>query len=176
MKTLLLLRHAKSSWKDPGKEDFDRTLNKRGRREAAALGCWMGANGLWPDLALCSDAARARETWQAAMEAGGAQVKTDWRHDLYLAEPNEILSAIQAVPGNYDRTIIIGHNPGIGALAEGLCGTATRSRLTTLKGFPTAAYAEYDFEVDDWNAVGPGNGICVRADTAKEIAKREDRS
>lgn len=175
MKTVLLFRHAKSNRETADLDDFDRTLNKRGEKSARAMGEWFDENNLWPDHVICSDAVRARMTWDGAMKAGGRSIRTEWRHDLYLARPETLMAAIHETPPACDRVMLVGHNPGIGALASALCEHVTRRRVDDLKGFPTAAFAELDFDVDDWPHVLPGRGIVTRAASPKTIGVKEDQ-
>ena len=154
MKTLLLLRHAKSDWSDPSLSDHERVLNKRGRRSAPAIGDWIREQGLAPDQILSSDSARTRETWDRTGLSGAP----DYHRSLYLAEAQSMLYALSGATGA--RVMMIGHNPGIGAMAESLA--RTRPDNPRFYQYPTAALTVFDFEIDDWSNVERGSGT-VRA-------------
>ena len=151
---LILTRHAKSDWSEPGQDDYDRPLNHRGRRDAPRLGAWLTSRGDVPDLILCSSAERTRETCDLVVAAlpGPPQV----RHivALYHAGPEIILSEIMKAEGRV--VMVIGHNPGIGLLALGLLHEPPAN--PRLRDFPTAATAVVDFGVDQWALVAPGGG------------------
>src|SRR6056297_125572 len=142
MKHLLLLRHAKSSWANPELADIDRPLNKRGKRGATAVGRWMRENGWIPDAALVSAARRTRETWERLELPGTPEL----RDDLYDAGPEALLTALRAARG--DTVLLIGHNPGIGALAHRLDVAAPGH--PRFEDYPTAGLAVLAFDIADW--------------------------
>ncbi len=112
MKTLLLLRHAKSSWDNPGGRDFDRPLAPRGRRTAPLIGGHLRDRQLLPDLVLCSTARRARETYDLVVPAvGGSAIQ--FEQALYLATPATLLRLAKATPATVERLLVVGHNPGL---------------------------------------------------------------
>ena len=142
MKTLLVLRHAKSSWNDPALDDHERPLNKRGRRDAPRMGELVREYGLIPDVIISSDAVRARLTAEAVAEAAryAGEILLDPR--LYLACPADILSLLTAVRENAGTVMIIGHNPGLEELVEQLTGER--------QDLPTAALAQIGLPIDQW--------------------------
>ena len=167
-RTLLLLRHAKSSWSDPTLADFDRPLNKRGRNAAPLMGEYLRKHGLVPELVLCSAARRAIETWGLAGEAmskgGAAPAQTKYLRSLYLAPPSRMLAALRRTPDEVESVLMVGHNPGFEHLAMGLAGPGSKAeaeRRMEAK-FPTAALAELRFEVKHWRDIGPETGKLVR--------------
>src|SRR5512137_1969116 len=113
MKTLLLLRHAKSSWKQPELNDHDRPLNKRGKKEAPKVGKYLKDNDLVPDLVLSSTAKRARDTAEAAAEECGFDKPIEFYQDLYLSEPSCYLDILQRLPDSAGRVLVVGHNPDL---------------------------------------------------------------
>ncbi|MBF9044954.1 histidine phosphatase family protein [Rhodobacterales bacterium HKCCE4037] len=116
-RTLVLIRHCKSDW-SANQPDHARPLNARGARAAPQLGAFLAREGFVPDEVLCSDAQRTQETWAGiASELPGAAVPTLSR-SLYHAEPGTLLQALRAATGQ--TVALIGHNPGIGALANAL--------------------------------------------------------
>ncbi len=154
MKTLLLLRHAKSDWSDPNLSDHERVLNKRGRRSAPAIGTWISLQGLAPDQILSSDSARTMETWDRT----GLDGTPEFHSSLYLAEAQTMLFTLSGATG--DRVMMIGHNPGIGAMAEGL--VATPPDNPRFMQYPTAALSVIDFQIKKWSDVEWGSGT-IRA-------------
>lgn len=150
MKTLLLMRHAKSSWADPGRGDHVRALNGRGRRGAAALGHWIADQDLVPDQVLCSDAARTQETWQRLALPGEAALDGA----LYHAGPEAIRGALHAATG--DRVLLIGHNPGIAEAAERLATTPPAH--PRFAQYPTGATTLLEFDIADWTDLDWGTG------------------
>ena len=142
MKTLLVLRHAKSSWNDPSLDDHERALNARGRRDAPRMGELVREYGLIPDLVISSDAVRAQLTAEAVAEAAryAGEILLDQR--LYLASPADILSLLQTVQENAKTIMIVGHNPGLEELVEHLTGER--------QDLPTATLAQIALPIDHW--------------------------
>jgi len=159
VKTIYLLRHAKSSWDDAALPDFQRPLAPRGRKAAPRLGTYMAQHGLVPDRVLCSAARRAVETWQAVSEALGDQVEVQVREDLYHATPGSLLDAVRHLPPEVQSVLLIGHNPTFEDLALALAGSGEEEALEELdRKYPTGAMAILDFPVQDWNEVREGTG------------------
>jgi phosphohistidine phosphatase len=142
MKTLLVLRHAKSSWNDPELDDHERPLNERGRRDGPRMGKLVREHGLVPDIVISSDALRARLTAEAVAEAARYAGKILFDPRLYMASAADILSLLRTVRQNVETVMIIGHNPGLEKLVEELTGE--RQEL------PTAALAHIVLEIDQW--------------------------
>ena len=142
MKTLLVLRHAKSSWSDPALDDHERPLNMRGRRDAPRMGELVREYRLIPDVVISSDAARARLTAEAVVEAAryGGEIRLDPR--LYLAGPADILSVLRSVGENAETVMIVGHNPGLEELVAHLTGE--------WQDLPTTALAQIVLPIDQW--------------------------
>ena len=142
MKTLLVLRHAKSSWDDAALDDHERPLNERGRRDAPRMGKLVRKFGLLPDVVISSDAVRARLTAEAVAEA--ARFAGDILRDphLYLADPADILWRLRQVQENAETVMIVGHNPGLEQLVEQLTGAR--------QDLPTAALAQIGLPIDRW--------------------------
>lgn len=160
MRTLLLLRHAKSSWDDPTQDDHERPLNKRGTREAPRIGQYLAANELQPDVVLCSDAVRARGTLSLVLAAmDGTAPSISFEPRLYLAEPAAILEVVGRIAPTAKRCLVVGHNPGLHALALGLIGDGEPKAIRELaKKFPTAGLAVIDLHVDSWHKLSGGAG------------------
>ena len=164
MRTLLLLRHAKSSWGEPGLDDHDRPLNKRGARDAPRVGTYLAEHDLRPDLILCSDAARTRATLALLLSAlGGTTPKVVFEPRLYLAEPAAILEVLARVDPAVGCCLVVGHNPGTHALALALVADGDGDSLCELAmKFPTAALAVIESDAPDWKSLQPG-GARLRA-------------
>ena len=142
MKTLLLLRHAKSSWKQPGLHDHDRPLNKRGKKEAPEVGAYLKEHDLVPDLILSSTARRAHDTAQAVVEESGFSGQIDLYQDLYLSDTACYLDILCCLPDDSSRVLVVGHNPDLEELLTLL--TDATDHLTT------AALAQVDLPITSW--------------------------
>ena len=141
-KTLLILRHAKSSWKEPGQDDHDRPLNNRGRRDAPKMGSLVRKNGLTPDLIISSTARRARDTAEAFAERCGYEAEIIYTSDLYLAAPDNCIAVLRELADPAQRVMIVGHNPGLEDLLIALTGAS--------HSMPTAALAVIALAIDEW--------------------------
>ena len=143
MKTLLLLRHAKSSWKHPELADHDRPLNKRGKRTAPLMGALFLDEDLIPDLILCSSAVRAHTTALLVAKACAYAGEIKQTRKLYLAEPQTYVEVLRQVAEKHARVLVVGHNPGLEALIEALTGGAM--------AMPTAALAQVELSLKRWS-------------------------
>jgi phosphohistidine phosphatase len=171
MKTLYLLRHAKSSWAEEGAEDFDRPLAPRGRRAAPVMADYMEKQGYHPGLILCSPAARTRETLALMQERFAAETPTRFEQRLYMASAAELLRVVQALRDKADSLLLVGHNPGLQRFAGTLAGTGERSVLARLhEKFPTAALAVLAFNVAKWKDVTESGGALRDFMTPKVLA------
>ena len=142
MKTLLLLRHAKSSWKHPELTDYDRPLNKRGKRTAPLMGALLQDENLIPDFILCSSAVRAHITAVLVAKACAYIGKIKKTRKLYLAEPQAYIEVLLQVADKHVRVLVVGHNPGLEALIEALTGETM--------AMPTASLALIELSLKRW--------------------------
>lgn len=142
MKTLLLLRHAKSSWSDSALADHDRPLNGRGEGDAPRVGRRVRQQRLTPDLIISSDAVRARMTAEAVAQAAGYAGEIRLEPLLYGAAPDDIMVVLRTAEPNAETVMVVGHNPGL----EALVGQLTGER----PDLPTAALAQIDLPIDRW--------------------------
>ena len=142
MKTLLILRHAKSSWKEVGLPDRDRSLNKRGQRQAPEVGKRVRELGLTPDLILSSPAKRARDTAVVVAEKCGYDGDVELVNDFYPGAPSNYLDVLRNLPDAALRVMLVGHNPGL----EDLLAMLTL-RVETLS---TAALAQVELTIEHW--------------------------
>jgi phosphohistidine phosphatase len=159
MKTLILMRHAKSAWDDPHQKDIDRPLSTRGRKATPRMGAWLADENYRPDVVLCSTARRTRDTLELLRPHLPESVTVELSRALYMAAPREMLTEIAKVSATAETVMLLGHNPGIGSLAGLLAGSGDDRALGNLHAkFPTAAMAVLGFEVAKWADVAPGNG------------------
>ena len=138
MKTLTLLRHAKSGWDDPVARDFDRPLNPKGQRAAAMMGRHMRAEGLEFDHVVASPAARVAETLAQVATGYGSDLAPHWDQRLYLASAATLLDMIHELPAGAGRVLFSGHNPGLEELVL-LLSTDNALRDSVLVGEAGAA-------------------------------------
>jgi phosphohistidine phosphatase len=139
----MLLRHAKSSWKDSDVEDHDRPLNKRGKKTAPQMGRLLSTEDLLPDLILSSTAVRARDTAKAVAKAASYKGPIELLDSLYLATAGELMDEAQNhTPDSVGRLLLVGHNPGM----EDLVGILSGKR----EAFPTGALAVFEIGIPRW--------------------------
>lgn len=143
LKTLLVLRHAKSSWARAGLADHDRPLNPRGKADAPRMGQLLLDRGLVPELILCSTAKRARKTAEKVAESCEYRQPLQSVADLYLAGPPSCYEALRDVADGHQRVLVVGHNPGMEDLILELVGQYHR--------MPTAALAHIELEIESWS-------------------------
>jgi phosphohistidine phosphatase len=166
MKRLYLLRHAKAVPGDDASDDHERALTVRGMHDASAIARYMHKNDMTPDLALVSSSARTRQTAELALRELGVSFAPDIRPTLYLAEPGRILSLLQGAPASADAILVVGHNPGMEALATYLAREPVRRKERARRDvleekFPTAALAVLEFDIAKWRQLAPGEGKLV---------------
>jgi phosphohistidine phosphatase len=175
MRRLMLLRHAKSDWSQPGKHDHERELAPRGRKAALRMGEFMAREGLLPDCALVSTAQRTRETWALVRDALDNDPFTYFDERIYEASPGDILLAIRETPAATEKLLVVGHNPGLQALAIALIGSGDiESRARLAEKFPTAGLAVIDFPRDDWSELAPGTGRLALFVSPRMLAEAAD--
>jgi len=147
MKTLLILRHAKSSWDEPGLDDCERPLNKRGEKDAPRVGQLLKAKNLVPDLIITSSAKRARQTSELVSKHCRCPGKIEKLKTLYADGPAAYVKALSSIKGDPVRVLIVGHNPDIETLLEDLTGRTER--------LPTAALALVELPIQRWTDFSP---------------------
>ena len=156
MKKVILLRHAKSSWDNPGLDDHDRPLNKRGRAASPVIGEWLTRKQHVPDAILCSTAAQARETLERLELPKSASRTVDFTRQLYHASPETMLEILRGSDNTADTAMLIGHQPGLGAMARLMSDGATARCRRAFEHFPTAAAAVLEIDVSRWQDIGYG--------------------
>ena len=142
MKTLLILRHAKSSWKDPSLDDHERPLNKRGQRDAPRIGHLLRQESLSPDLIVSSTANRARTTAETVAGCCDYEKELQYFRDLYLADADTWIERLREISAEVQCVLIVGHNPGLEVLLELLTDED--------ESLPTAALAQVELPMERW--------------------------
>lgn len=142
MKTLLLMRHAKSSWKDDKLSDHERPLKNRGIKEAKRIAKEIKKNNLIPDLILSSTAIRAKQTAEIIIEKLDIQGPVKYSDELYMAEPQDFVNVLNTVSNDHDIVMIVGHNPGLEALMQILDGE--------IESLPTGGLGHLVLVIDKW--------------------------
>jgi phosphohistidine phosphatase len=164
MKTIYLLRHAKSDWDDPAIRDFDRPLNKRGLNNAPAMGKLLKSRGMKPSLVITSTAMRAKTTAELVTSQIG--IKSDelvYEKELYLATAQEIFQMIRETPEEHGSLMIVAHNPGITELVNRLTGGSNY-----IANIPTCGVAELRFD-GKWNKLASGKCTLEKFLVPKEV-------
>lgn len=160
MKTLVLVRHAKSAWADPTLADHDRPLNDRGRRDAPEMGRRLRERGTSPDTILSSTAVRARTTAEAlatALAVDPAAVVLDER--LYGSSPETILDIVAELDEEFSTALVVAHDPGLSDLAFRLSAE--------IEHMPTCAVAEFRFPARSWAELADADPVEIRFDTPR---------
>lgn len=148
MKTLLILRHAKSDWSDSSLADHDRPLNKRGKADAPRMGALIRTEGLTPDLILSSTAVRAHRTAELAADACGYAGEILTSRAMYHAGPEEYLQTLRELAEAEEIVMIVGHNPGMEELVDALTGESVT--------MTTANLAQVELPIRSWRDLRPG--------------------
>lgn len=175
MKTLYLLRHAKSLWPDPPAPDLERPLNKRGKRAAALMGGYFKAQGIAPEVVLCSPAARTRETLERLDEARGQRAPVRLLKTLYLAPPDRLLATARGLENELQSAMIVAHEPGIGHFALAMSeADASSARGDLEQKFPTGALAVIAFPVERWRDIDEGSGRLVAFVRPRDLETGEE--
>lgn len=160
MPRLILMRHAKSSWDAPPRDDFDRPLAARGRKDAVTIARTLATRRLLPQRVLVSSARRTRDTLAAMLPFLDVDAEIRLTRDLYLTSEDHYIDIVRA-HGNGSRTLLVlGHNPTLADLALSLAATGA-DRDALKDGFPTAAVAVIDFAFQRWTSLEPGEGDLV---------------
>jgi len=161
--TLTLLRHAKASRDEPESGDIGRALTGRGRRNADAVGQWMASAKHLPELVLCSTATRTRETLELVLpHLATAKPKVSYADRLYLAGPLTLLKTLHESPKRTHHLMLIGHNPGLHALALDLVADGPQDRIAALgRKLPTSGLVAISFPLANWTDVVAGSGTLV---------------
>ena len=160
-KDILLIRHAKSSWKEPGLSDHDRPLNKRGKHDAPLMAEVLKNAGIKPDLLISSAAVRARKTAEAFAEVFEIEKKNILlSEDIYLGDVSDIMNRLRSVKDEFNTVFLFAHNPGITDFANTLCNT-------DILNIPTCGVYHARIPSSNWKDIKPGIGKLVSFDFPK---------
>src|SRR5258708_29908397 len=170
MMKLTVLRHAKSSWDDPGLDDFNRPLNAVGRKAARRMGRELKLRKMHFDLVLASAAARVRETIDGIEENYDFKAKVSFEQSIYTASEEALLSLVRSLPKNVHFPLFVGHNPGLERLLLMLTHDDEQSfRRRVAHKFPTGALAVVKLPADDWDKVELGSAKIAALIYPKEL-------
>jgi phosphohistidine phosphatase len=147
MKTLLILRHAKSSKDDPTLKDFDRPLAERGLRDAPRAGAMLKEKSLVPDEIMSSPAVRALDTAKLAAKSAGFKKEIHQVKEFYPGEPEDYINVLKNLSDDIDRVMVVGHNPGMEELVWTLNGGPEE--------IPTASVTHFELPIEKWSAFSP---------------------
>jgi phosphohistidine phosphatase len=172
VKTILLLRHAKSAWSDPRLDDHERPLNRRGVQAATAMADHIAQREPRPDLILCSTAMRTRQTLAPLLKRLDAPAPPiALEKDLYLASEDVLLAHLRTVGDDVATILLVGHNDGIWHLAEELAGSGPVAVLAALRGkYPTGALATLRVPDGPWRDLAPGSAKLVAFVRPRDLA------
>jgi phosphohistidine phosphatase len=163
MKSLLVLRHAKSSWENSELSDFERPLNKRGFEAIQLIGQEFYRLNLEPNLILSSPAKRAKQTAILVKESGGINCEIRYEETIYEASVMRLLHLVSEIDDKFNSVLLVGHNPGLEELIRVLTGK--------IQVMPTATLAKLDLDIESWSEVAAECGSLDLAITPKELAK-----
>ena len=165
MRTLYLLRHAKSGWEDPNLADFDRPLSARGEREAEQTSDLFAARGYQPSAVICSTARRTRETLAGLLPALAGDMSVEFTRQVYEADADRLLGIIHGVAETAGSLLLIGHNPGMEQLARALAGQGDVAAWSRLRAqYPPAGLTVLQF-AGAWSDIAPGTGLLLAFET-----------
>jgi phosphohistidine phosphatase len=167
MKTLFLLRHAKSSWDNADQADFDRQLNGRGLAAAPFMGNLMAEEDLLPGVIVSSPAERAKATAELVRQGGRMDAEILFDDLIYEASPGTLLSVASKISAEFESAMIVGHNPGVEGFIRVLTGIS--------ESMPTAALAIVQLDISSWRGIAPGSGTLVEVIRPKEKMRAADR-
>ncbi len=167
MKTLGLLRHAKSDWDDIAKRDFDRGLNGRGRRGAALMGAHVTAHGAKWDRIIASPAERVKQTLAAALP--GAEI--EWDKRAYLASSATLMEMVRELCAGEDAVLLAGHNPGLQDLIFDIVPPSAENAIfdEAAGKLPTATFAVLELDIDSWGELAGDCGRIVHLKRPRDL-------
>ena len=159
MKRLGLLRHAKSDWDDLSLRDFDRGLNDRGRRGAKLMGDHIRDHGAKWDRIIASPAERVKRT----LEASELTAPVTYDEKAYLADASTLIASVTRHAADEAAILLVAHNPGLQELALNLVAPEAENDLfnEVMSKYPTAAFAVFELDIDDWSELAPESGKLV---------------
>lgn len=162
MKTLFLIRHAKSSWSSPELSDIDRPLNERGKNDAPLIGNVLKNNSVSPDIIFSSPAVRVLTTAKIiAKIVAYPTKKIIIKPEIYEASVSDLLRIINSIDNNYNNVMIFGHNPGLSYLSNYFCNNF-RNNL------PTCSVVQLQFEINNWIEVTENSASLIKFEYPKK--------
>ncbi len=160
MKSILILRHAKSDWSNPSLSDFDRPLTKRGLNDAPRMGRILIQFGCMPDLIISSPSMRTRQTVELTAFDNGYRGEILWDDTMYGGSFSDIITALHSIPRNISCPMVVGHNPGVEETISLLLSPREQNPATSARfRIPTAGLVYLDAHIDTWKDLKPG--VCV---------------
>ncbi|MCB2210218.1 histidine phosphatase family protein [bacterium] len=166
MKTLLLMRHAKSSWKDETLSDHERPLKKRGKKDTKLISKVIKKKDLIPDLILCSSAVRTKETVEILTDELDYDGKVVYSDELYMGEPQDFVAALKDLNNKHDSVMIVAHNPGLEAYLQIIDGE--------IEAVPTGGLGYLVLVLDDWKDISLDTmGDLIGFWKPKELRKKD---
>jgi phosphohistidine phosphatase len=170
MKTVILMRHGKSSWKDRALDDHERPLKKGGRTAAPVMARWLAAHELEPDIVLCSSSRRTQETLERMREVSPGLPEAGIRPGLYEAAPATLLDELKRLPEDRASVLLVGHEPGLGELLRLLVRAVRNPEdRRAFEKFPTAAVAVLEADIVSWEELGPGSAELAAFAVPREV-------
>lgn len=167
MRTLYLMRHAKSNWDASYVGDYERPLSVRGKKAARLIGKFLGRTAQIPTLIICSSAIRTQQTLEIASKEGGwGDVETVIENELYLTTKNSIMGRICSLSNEIESVMLLGHEPTTSVVAGSLIGGGSLR-------FPTGACARIDMNIDNWADIHPGSGTLQWLITPKMLNRKK---
>ncbi len=166
MKTLLLMRHGKSSWKDDSLDDHDRPLKKRGRKDSKRIAQEIENNDLYPHIILSSSAIRAKETVEIIVDTLDYNNQIIFSDELYMAEPEDFIQVLSVLSDDYDKVLVVGHNPGMETYLQIVEGD--------IECLPTAGLGHLSLVLDSWQDISMDTiGELVGLWKPRELRKKD---
>ena len=170
MKTIFLLRHAKSSWDDPRLNDLDRPLASRGIKSSKKIGKYLKKNKLTPDIVYCSSATRAKQTWELVNRIVEKKKNVKYINKLYMANSSDFMDVIKKTDNDFKSLMLVSHNPGIESIAIELSKNENNKfhQIINIK-YPTGALAIIKFNLSDWGKINYKKGEIYEFIKPKEL-------
>ncbi|MBH71592.1 MAG: phosphohistidine phosphatase [Pelagibacteraceae bacterium] len=170
MKTIFLLRHAKSSWDNLNLDDFDRPLSNKGIKASKKIGNYLKTNKFVPDIIYCSTAKRAKQTWELTNRIIKKKKNILYKDNLYMANLSEFMKIIKKTKNKFKNLMIVSHNPGIESLAIELSKNENNKfhQIINIK-YPTGALVVIKFNLNDWGKINYKKGEIYEFIKPKEL-------
>ena len=170
MKTIFLLRHAKSSWQNHNLDDFDRPLSDRGIKACKKIGKYLKKKNISPDIVYCSTAVRAKQTWELVNRIVEKKENVLFKKNLYMSDLSNFIEIIKKTKKKFKSLMIVSHNPGIEYLALELSKDKNNEVYKKIYNkYPTGALVIIKYNIDKWNKVDLKKGSLYKFIKPKEL-------